>query len=153
MGIFGYVSFPGEIKGNIMLNYSNANLLMTVSKMLISFILVAGLPLMIVPLRQVIEKNVFKSETYNFTRSFLISMSLCTLAYLTASQIPNIISVWSFVGAVCCNFTAYVLPPALFRKLSSDTTSRDYKIATILYYFGILLMLLCTAVSIWNACK
>jgi amino acid permease len=156
IGVFGVLSFPGDVNGNVLKGYSNGNTLMTVSRIFLSVTLAVGLPLLIFPLRTSIERRLFGHSPYSFRKSFPISGALCLVSCVVAIGIPNVVAVWSFVGAVLCNFTAYVVPAAVYLKLhrtddeEQDAKNFELKKAYALMIFGFIIMVICTAVSIWN---
>jgi sodium-coupled neutral amino acid transporter 7/8 len=54
VGLSGYLTFPGKVQGNILLNYSLTDKLVFVARLSLSITLLCGIPLLVIPIRQIL---------------------------------------------------------------------------------------------------
>jgi len=158
MGVIGYLSFPGNVNGNILKNYPADDTFMLISRICLSFTLIAGCALIMFPLRVALERELFPNNEYSYLRSLTFMSIISGCGFIAALYIPGIIVVWSFVGALLCNATAYIFPSLMYLQQyagkantiwnSLDGTKRWA--AASLSIIGIVLMGLCTYAAIYN---
>jgi amino acid permease len=162
-GLLAYVMFPNTVKGNVLLNFGDSDILVVLSKSGLLVTLISTSSLIVFSLRSTTERYLFPAKPYSFVRSFSLVLTIFALAFISAFQIPNIVSVYSFLGSIFCNSLAFILPPVLYLKQQTCLHKRSFasifmkpistgqRLATVLLIFGVLSTVMCTGASIWHA--
>ncbi len=142
MGLFGYLRFPLTVTGNILTNYcvndpNSPNQVLIISAYIaIIFTVSFAFPLIMFPLRYIVNvmlcrpkstSNNSSTTADNDTKDMfyrqLLGFLLSGVCLLLALVIPNISTIFSFIGGTCSAFCCFVVPAIISLKLQRGRSS------------------------------
>mmetsp|Transcript_7506 Transcript_7506/g.14995 ORF Transcript_7506/g.14995 Transcript_7506/m.14995 type:complete len:523 (+) Transcript_7506:92-1660(+) len=131
IGSLGFLTFGSASSGLILNNYSNADVLMSLSRIAVTISIVFSFPLAFVGARDG-WLDVFKVPMEKRTDSVLNKATLAILTGVTlvASQLKELAFIMSLAGATLGNALIYVYPALMFRsavKNMGDKASKGLK--------------------------
>jgi sodium-coupled neutral amino acid transporter 10 len=125
VGCFGYLTFYEATKGNLIINYGD-DMLLLIAKVFFLGVVIFSYPVIAFPLRDGLDKLMFKKQPAPFLRSFAEAGGIVLLSLLLAILVPNVTTVFSITAATAGSTMAFILP-SLFYILVVDTTkAKDY---------------------------
>jgi amino acid permease len=65
VGCGGYLAFPGNVKGNILNNFSDSDTLVSVGRIALSITIFCALPLLVHPCRTIFDSQFFPNSYLN----------------------------------------------------------------------------------------
>jgi len=152
VGIFGYLTFLDDIKGNIFKNYDD-DVLVEIGKILLAVVISFSYPLLHYPARAHMDSILTTYFTENrlpdiTSRYVILTIILVGVSYGLGISIPDIEVVFSFVGATAGNVIVFVAPAAFFIQLTPGLLLSPGKLVALL--MAILGVLSCIILLLFN---
>ncbi|ORC87356.1 amino acid transporter [Trypanosoma theileri] len=153
---FGYIEFGSKLKGSILLMYNPvAEPMVMVAYVGILVKLCVSYALQTMACRNAIYHVIrWEVATLPYWKHFIAVILLSTVVLLCGLFIPNINTVFGFVGAICGGFLSFVFP-ALFYLYSGGWTLRsvgwfDYVFTHLLLIAGVIGIVFGTIATIYS---
>lgn len=172
MGVAVYLTYPTSTQGNMLSSYDPDDKFITIGRIGLVASIACAMPLIAFPARKMLEDiivSLFRgSSDYSVARALIVSGFLISMEVGIAIHIPDVIIIWSFVGATLSSLLSFVFPPLFYlvlrprMRMEFNATHRFLGIpglqrdkhsiqALCLLIFGMSLCLICTTESIVNA--
>ncbi len=97
-GFLGYIQFFEETKDNILLNYPEGDILLTLAKIGFFFVMIFSYPLFIHVCNEGSEKVFFQNWSYSYPRWLIQSFLYVASSYILAIAVPSITTVFGLTG-------------------------------------------------------
>jgi len=148
VGILGYSTFRGEIKGNMLLNYENDDTLRLI-KLGFAMSVVVGFPLMIYPCRQSIftlfiaprmptYKSLNDDATFIPNSTFrTLTLTIVTITMVIAVLVENVETILGLNGALMGTFIAFILPGLCYSKTLALDATWSRRLANMIIMVGV----------------
>lgn len=163
IGLLGYSMFGSEIKGNMLLNYSN-DVVLRVIKFGFAMSVIVGFPLMIYPCRQSIftcfvvsrlktNYSALKSDAKDDTTGGgggqtmafipdhifrLLTLAIVVTTMTFAFFIQNVETILGLNGALMGSFIAFILPSLCYKKACSEQLGKwDVRMWKLIFFTGV----------------
>jgi len=120
---FGYLRWYDDVAGNVLNNFKG-DLLFDIIKIGYSLIICFSYPVVGYPARESLDKLIFRRQPAPRWRIFVVSLVMVAVAFGLAVAVPNINTVFGFVGATVGQLIVYILP-ALYFIILSTTSNTD----------------------------
>jgi len=150
VGIFGYFTFLELTKGNILNNYVN-DTFAEIGKIGLAGVIIFSYPILHYPMRFSILVSIepwIKQKHYNYYYVGLTVASIIT-SYIIAIAYPDISFVFSIAGATVGNYIIFILPAAIYVKVTEGKIyAPDKLVALLLLILGIVLGIGCTVIVV-----
>lgn len=159
MGIFGYLSFYGETKDNILLNFSSTKVdyPVLIGRIGISLTIIFSFPMILFACRRSLDSLFFRDKEFSQFRHSSWAIILCGTCYLIGNLVPEVSTVFGLIGASGSMQVMFILP-SLFYLLYVVWGDRKFSIRNVIFsilpffifVFGIILAFFSTGVVIYN---
>ncbi|CCW67735.1 unnamed protein product [Phytomonas sp. Hart1] len=160
-GFFGYCDFGAKVKGSLLLMYNPAgNALFMIAYIGICIKVCVGFAICIQPSRDAIYYSLGLGKTSDVRTwvNILVSVGLSITALVCGLFIPDISTVFSFLGGICGGVLGFLLPAYFYLYTGGFTLKRlgrrrfllNLLGCTILLVGGVIAVVFGTAVTIYD---
>ncbi|XXQ35706.1 Amino acid transporter transmembrane domain-containing protein [Plasmodiophora brassicae] len=152
IGTTGYLTFRGRVLDNILMNYGRDDALLNCGRATLAVTIFCGIPVVLLPNRDLIEETLFGTLPYSRLRSAAQTFALLGAALLVAVHVPRIVYVWDFVGSTASSIAMFILPPVFYLRLRRRPLTHDAetRAAFALLVGGAVVAVACTVDSVLN---
>lgn len=140
IAISGYATFGSKVASDVLELYPQ-DTLMTVSRILVSLLVISSFPLQCFPCRQsvmsILDSTIgpAESEWLKNRRWWVITGLICTFAWLISMVVKDLGIVLAIVGATGSTTISYILPGFVYYSLQKEWTVKR-GLALALFIFG-----------------
>jgi len=142
IGIVSYVTFRGDIQGNVLLNFSPDSIIAVVARLALLVLVVLSYMIMMIPCKlSMIDLLYHKNESRmeaSTSEFYGVTLTLNVLALCLALSVSDLSLVNGLNGAVCTNLVAFVLPIAFCLAIQRDVEGIPVFSCANIKYFLIL---------------
>ncbi|KAK1999997.1 transmembrane amino acid transporter [Colletotrichum falcatum] len=140
MALAGFLTFGDKTLGNVLNNFPEDNVMVTLARLCFGLNMLTTLPLEGFVCREVMFNYFFPGEPFNMNLHLIISSALVVSAMFISLITCDVGVVFELVGATSACAMAYILPPLCYIKL----TTRSWKtyVAAGIVVFGTLVMVI-----------
>jgi len=143
VGLFGYLSFGEDVKGNVLLNYDSGNAFALIGRIMICCAIMFGYPMSSWVIRNSFEQIYFylkeKYNPYNqieddsgkplrkvtHLQNFIEIFVILSISVLLAIVIPNITTIFGVVGSTGSVTINFIVPGVMYLKICKKYLQRD----------------------------
>ncbi|XP_072510342.1 sodium-coupled neutral amino acid transporter 4 isoform X2 [Notamacropus eugenii] len=145
-GLFGYLSFYGEVEDELLHAYTKVYTFDTLLLLVRLAVLVAvtlTVPIVLFPIRTSVITLLFPKRPFSWIRHFLIAAILLALDNVLVILVPTIKYIFGFIGASSATMLIFILPAAFYLKLVKKEPLRSpQKIGAVIFLVvGIIFMI------------
>jgi len=146
--IFGYLSFLGDVKDNILLNYANDDGIVNSARILLTLVMICHFPVVSFSCRSALDYLLFQNRPDTAIRSMSETLLIWAACYLVALAVPYIKVVLGLVGSV--PLSSFIFPAFLLWKLRKHkmwtglTGAPAFIMAITLFVVSGIMSVLCT---------
>lgn len=139
------ILFDDTIKGDI-LSELPVSIIATIIRMLMTIVVLTSVPLILIPAGDLIHDKILGKSTKVGKSVYLVRFALALLCAFISVEVPDFVSIISFVGCFCVALLSFAYPPLLhlrcvFKFLSVEERRLKQKLITVdivLLLWGIL---------------
>ncbi|XP_069760244.1 sodium-coupled neutral amino acid symporter 1-like isoform X2 [Narcine bancroftii] len=139
---FGYLTFFGNVKDELLQSYINSNdKLILLIRLAVIVSIILTVPVLLFTVRSSIVLLLFKAK-FNLIQHISITVLLLFVANLLVIYIPTIKDVFAVIGSTSANMLIFILPALLYLKLVRNASQGNFhKIGAIVFLVvGIIFM-------------
>ncbi|EGD77691.1 hypothetical protein PTSG_12795 [Salpingoeca rosetta] len=159
IGLFGYLTFFQEIKGNVLLNYEVDDTAVMVGRVGVALIVLCSFPLMMNPCLVTLEEMLFhagdatppEQRPFRIGRRAVIMTATVGLAYTIAMLVADVSVVLGISGAIGSIAISFILPPLFVLKLKPNMPTRQKILPATLAVVGVAVLVVSLVVTILDA--
>jgi amino acid permease len=115
--IFGYLAFFGDTKDNILKNFPDDDILASIARGLLTFVMICHYPVVAYCCRSAIDYLIFGDRPLTNVRHISETLILWGCCFVTSILVPNITVVLGLAGSIPC--TEFLFPSLFLRKFRS----------------------------------
>lgn len=120
VGTFGYLTFYGDTKSNIIKNYDADDVAAVIGRGAVSITVSFSYPMIAFPALQVLERVLFCNRPWNSLRHLAICAALSGLCVTLALSVDDISIIFGFTGALASTTLSFILPSLFYLKVKDD---------------------------------
>jgi len=151
VAVFGYLTFFGEVEGNILLNYPLDDTLFIVARVALAVVLFFSYPLVAHPLISSLDGLCFPKRSYQWIRRMIFSIVVCFAALCVAIFVKDVSLVFGLTGSTGSTIFAFLFPSLFILYLHPGKLTNPKKILAIaLFVFGFLFLVISTTMMIMD---
>eukprot|EP01128_Nolandella_sp_AFSM9_P004258 TRINITY_DN1881_c0_g1_i1.p1 TRINITY_DN1881_c0_g1~~TRINITY_DN1881_c0_g1_i1.p1 ORF type:complete len:550 (+),score=85.01 TRINITY_DN1881_c0_g1_i1:116-1651(+) len=154
LGIFGFLTFGTALGSNIINEYDEGSLMVTIGRIAMTILVALSYPLQIHPCRRSLISLVsyFSTKSQSALVYWGITIFLVVVTFSISMVVTDLGLVFSLVGATGSTTIAYILPGLFYVRVNKGSPWYPKKImAAALSIIGIVLMVVCVTFTIVNA--
>ncbi|KYO47676.1 sodium-coupled neutral amino acid transporter 4 [Alligator mississippiensis] len=145
-GLFGYLTFYGEVEDELLHTYTRVYTFDTLLLMVRVAVLVAVMltvPIVLFPIRSSISTLLFPKRPFSWIRHFLIAAVILAFNNLLVIFVPTIKDIFGFIGASAATMLIFILPAAFYLRLVKKEPMRSpQKIGALIFLIvGVIFMI------------
>lgn len=145
-GLFGYLTFYGEVEDELLHAYSKVYTFDTPLLMVRLAVLVAvtlTVPIVLFPIRTSVITLLFPKRPFSWIRHFLIAVIIIAVNNVLVILVPTIKYIFGFIGASSATMLIFILPAAFYIKIVKKEPFRSpQKIGALIFLVvGIIFMI------------
>uniref|UniRef100_A0AAR2LHF9 Amino acid transporter transmembrane domain-containing protein n=1 Tax=Pygocentrus nattereri TaxID=42514 RepID=A0AAR2LHF9_PYGNA len=115
--IFGYLTFYGNVEGELLKNYSTADTLMLCVRLAVLVAVTLTVPVVLFPIRRAVLQLLFPEKPFHWARHILIALCLLFLVNLLVIFVPNIRDIFGVIGATSAPSLIFILPGIFYVRI------------------------------------
>uniref|UniRef100_A0A672LKV2 Sodium-coupled neutral amino acid transporter 3-like n=1 Tax=Sinocyclocheilus grahami TaxID=75366 RepID=A0A672LKV2_SINGR len=108
--IFGYLTFYGNVKSELLEMYSKKDTLMLCVRLAVLIAVTLTVPVVLFPIRRAVLQLLFPDKPFHWVRHISIAVCLLFLVNLLVIFVPNIRDIFGFIGATSAPSLIFILP-------------------------------------------
>jgi len=120
VSIFGYVQFGNQIQGNILNNYPDEDVFISLARIALSLIMCFSYPVLGYSARDIFDQCFFKTRSPPYSRILTESAVFVVLSLVLAIAVPGIQIIFGIVGASFGNMIVYILPAIFYLMVENS---------------------------------
>jgi len=110
VSVFGYLTFYDHTNGNILINYPDGDILISIGKIALTIIICFSYPVLGYPAREIFDQMVFNFHPAPKWRVIGEATAFFLITYLLAVAVPGITFIFGLIGATAGNLFIFILP-------------------------------------------
>lgn len=118
--LFGYLTFLGNVEPELLHTYSRIDpydtLILCVRVAVLTAVTLT-VPIVLFPVRRAIQHMLFPTKSFNWLRHIGIAMVLLTLINMLVIFAPNILSIFSIIGATSAPCLIFIFPAVFYIRI------------------------------------
>eukprot|EP00729_Bicosta_minor_P017970 gene17970-35255_t len=136
IGTFGYLTFFGEVKGNILLNYDPSDPFIMVGRLAVALVIIFSFPLLAHPCFGTMDEILFNPEVWGYSscRKAIIMGVMVAIQYVIAMFVPDISVPLGIAGSTGSTAVSFILPSLFYMKLSPKPRTSCPKVASMILF-------------------
>uniref|UniRef100_A0A673MZE6 Sodium-coupled neutral amino acid transporter 3-like n=1 Tax=Sinocyclocheilus rhinocerous TaxID=307959 RepID=A0A673MZE6_9TELE len=112
--IFGYLTFYGNVKSELLEMYSKKDTLMLCVRLAVLIAVTLTVPVVLFPIRRAVLQLLFPDKPFHWVRHISIAVCLLFLVNLLVIFVPNIRDIFGFIGATSAPSLIFILPGIIY---------------------------------------
>lgn len=129
------ILFDDTIKGDI-LSELPVSIIATIIRMLMTIVVLTSVPLILIPAGDLIHDKILGKSTKVGKSVYLVRFALALLCAFISVEVPDFVSIISFVGCFCVALLSFAYPPLLhlrcvFKFLSVEERRLKHKLIIV----------------------
>ncbi|XP_051886681.1 sodium-coupled neutral amino acid symporter 1-like [Pristis pectinata] len=152
--IFGYLTFFGNVKEELLHSYTDPNdRLILLIRLAVIVAVILTVPVLLFTVRSSIVLLLFKAQ-FSWIQHIIVTGSLLFVANLLVIYIPTIKDVFAVIGSTSANMLIFILPALLYLKLvKNESQGKWQKIGAVAFLIVGIMFIMFTVPLIfveWN---
>lgn len=115
--IFGYLTFYGNVKPELLEMYSKKDTLMLCVRLAVLIAVTLTVPVVLFPIRRAVLQLLFPDKPFHWVRHISIAVCLLFLVNLLVIFVPNIRDIFGFIGATSAPSLIFILPGIFYIRI------------------------------------
>ncbi|KAL1269876.1 hypothetical protein QQF64_032165 [Cirrhinus molitorella] len=115
--IFGYLTFYGNVKSELLEMYSKKDPLMLCVRVAVLIAVTLTIPVVLFPIRRAILQLLFPNKPFTWYRHISIAVCLLIFVNIVVIVLPNIHDIFGFIGATFASSLIFILPGLFYIRI------------------------------------
>ncbi|KAK2898601.1 hypothetical protein Q8A67_010019 [Cirrhinus molitorella] len=115
--IFGYLTFYGNVKAELLEMYSKKDTLMLCVRLAVLLAVTLTVPVVLFPIRRAVLQLLFPDKPFSWYRHISIAVCLLVFVNILVIFVPNIRDIFGFIGATSAPSLIFILPGIFYIRI------------------------------------
>ncbi|XP_062854460.1 sodium-coupled neutral amino acid transporter 3 [Trichomycterus rosablanca] len=118
--IFGYLTFYGEVKDDLLESYPTKDTLMLCVRLAVLVAVTLTVPVVLFPIRRAVLQMLFPDKPFSWALHTCIALCLITVVDILVIFVHNIKEIFGFIGATSAPSLIFILPGIIYIRIVPD---------------------------------
>ncbi|XP_027023110.1 sodium-coupled neutral amino acid transporter 5 [Tachysurus fulvidraco] len=115
--IFGYLTFYGNVKDELLKSYSTNDTLMLCVRLAVLVAVTLTVPVVLFPIRRAVQQLFFNNKPFRWVRHIAIAVILLIFVNILVIFVPDIREIFGVIGATSAPSLIFILPGIFYIRI------------------------------------
>ncbi|XP_060788026.1 sodium-coupled neutral amino acid transporter 5 [Neoarius graeffei] len=115
--IFGYLTFYGNVKDELLESYSTSDRLILCVRLAVLIAVTLTVPVVLFPIRRAVQQLLFPNKPFHWVRHIAIAVILLFFVNVLVIFVPNIRDIFGVIGATSAPSLIFILPGIFYIRI------------------------------------